>query len=274
MAWTLRRIWMPLLAISLAAGCSTPPPAPVENRTAPPPVAKVPPRPQAKRPPSRPAPAKSAGVRSAPITSSGVQSRPLSSVPAPAASGEKLRSEPRGDKLAYSNEALAAMKNSPPAIATAPTTGADAAQSGAPVGTSNAGPSATETDKTAAVNPGALFAWPASGPMIKAFAEPTYMGISIGGRIGDPINAAADGKVIFSGVGPRGYGNLVILRHDAETLSVYAHNSRLLVKDGEQVRRGQKIAELGDSGADRPKLHFEVRKAGKPINPQSMLPSR
>jgi len=100
------------------------------------------------------------------------------------------------------------------------------------------------------------------------------MGVSIAGAPGDPINAAADGKVIFSGVGPRGYGNLIIVRHDADTLSVYAHNRALLVKDGDQVQRGQKIAELGDSGADRPKLHFEILKAGKPVDPTKLLPAR
>jgi lipoprotein NlpD len=100
------------------------------------------------------------------------------------------------------------------------------------------------------------------------------MGISIAGSPGDPILAAADGRVIFSGPGPRGYGNLVIVKHDAETLSVYAHNRALVVKEGENVRRGQKIAELGDSGADRPKLHFEIRKSGKPVDPQKLLPPR
>jgi len=100
------------------------------------------------------------------------------------------------------------------------------------------------------------------------------MGISIAGSPGDPILAAADGRVILSGPGPRGYGNLVIVKHDAETLSVYAHNRALVVKEGENVRRGQKIAELGDSGADRPKLHFEIRKSGKPVDPQKLLPPR
>lgn len=100
------------------------------------------------------------------------------------------------------------------------------------------------------------------------------MGISIAGNLGEPISAAADGRVIFSGNGPRGYGNLVIVKHDADTLSVYAHNRTLLVKEGETVTRGQRIAELGDSGTDRPKLHFEIRKSGKPVDPQKFLPAR
>ncbi|TXL61673.1 hypothetical protein FHP08_18245 [Zeimonas arvi] len=100
------------------------------------------------------------------------------------------------------------------------------------------------------------------------------MGVSIGGKPGDPVVAAADGRVIFSGPGPRGYGNLLIVKHDNDTLSVYAHNRALLVKEGANVKRGQRIAELGDSGADRPKLHFEIRKQGKPVDPSDYLPAR
>ena len=80
--------------------------------------------------------------------------------------------------------------------------------------------------------------------------------------------------MIFSAPGPRGYGNLVIVKHDADTVSVYAHNRSLLVKEGASVRRGQRIAELGDSGTDRPQLHFEIRKQGKPVDPQKLLPRR
>jgi len=100
------------------------------------------------------------------------------------------------------------------------------------------------------------------------------MGVSIGGKPGDPVVAAAAGRVIFSGPGPRGYGNLLIVKHDNETLSVYAHNRALLVKEGANVTRGQRIAELGDSDADRPKLHFEIRKQGKPVDPSQYLPAR
>lgn len=100
------------------------------------------------------------------------------------------------------------------------------------------------------------------------------MGIAIDGQPGDPIVAAADGKVIFSGVGPRGYGNLIIVKHDNDVLSVYGHNRALMVREGDQVARGQKIAELGDSDADRPKLRFEVRREGKPVDPSRYLPAR
>lgn len=100
------------------------------------------------------------------------------------------------------------------------------------------------------------------------------MGITIAGKPGDPIVAAADGRVIFSGPGPRGYGNLVILKHPNETLSVYGHNRTLLVKEGQNVKRGQRIAELGSSGADSPQLRFEIRKDGKPVDPRKYLPPR
>ena len=132
----------------------------------------------------------------------------------------------------------------------------------------------TDGKPDAKTDSSASFDWPARGQVIQGFAEPRSMGIAIAGSPGDPVTAAADGKVIFSGPGPRGYGNLLIVKHDAETLTVYAHNRALLVKDGQSVKRGQKIAELGDSGTDRPKLHFEVRKSGRPVDPQKLLPPR
>lgn len=100
------------------------------------------------------------------------------------------------------------------------------------------------------------------------------MGISIEGKPGDPVNAAGDGRVIFSGIGPRGYGNLLIVKHEGELLSVYAHNRALLVREGDQVARGQKIAEIGDSDADRPMLRFEIRREGRPVDPSRYLPAR
>lgn len=96
----------------------------------------------------------------------------------------------------------------------------------------------------------------------------------IEGNSGDPILAIGDGKVIFAGQGPKGYGNLLIVRHEGELLSVYAHNRALLVQEGSQVRKGQKIAEMGDSGADRAQLGFELRRNGRPIDPRATLPPR
>jgi lipoprotein NlpD len=121
---------------------------------------------------------------------------------------------------------------------------------------------------------GVAFAWPAAGTILQNFDQTSSKGLALGGKAGDVVKAAADGRVIFSGAGPRGYGNLVIVKHDNELLSVYAHNRSLAVKEGESVKRGQKIAELGNSGTDTPKLHFEIRQQGKPIDPLAVLPKR
>jgi lipoprotein NlpD len=112
------------------------------------------------------------------------------------------------------------------------------------------------------------------GKVLQSFGEGRSTGLVLAAAAGDPVNAAADGKVIFSGPGPRGYGNLIILKHDGDLLSVYAHGRSLLVKEGQSVRRGQKIAEAGDSGTDKPKLLFEVRRSGKPIDPIGLLPAQ
>ena len=109
--------------------------------------------------------------------------------------------------------------------------------------------------------------------MIQSFAE-SSKGIALGGSAGDPVVAAADGKVIFSGNGPRGYGNLVIVKHSNDLLSVYAHNRSLAVKEGQSVKRGQKLAELGETGGTTPRLHFEIRQQGKPVDPAAFLPKR
>lgn len=121
---------------------------------------------------------------------------------------------------------------------------------------------------------GTAFIWPASGSVVNSFKTRKSKGIGISGRAGDPIAAAADGEVIFSGLGPRGYGKLLIVKHKSDWLSVYAHNKNLLVKEGQAVRQGQKIAELGSTGTDRPKLHFEIRRQGKPVDPLAYLPQR
>jgi lipoprotein NlpD len=97
-------------------------------------------------------------------------------------------------------------------------------------------------------------------------------GIDIAGRAGQPVRAAAPGRVVYSGSGLKGYGQLIIINHDRGYLTAYAHNRRLLVQEGEQVRAGQDIAELGDSGTNRAKLHFEIRRNGKPVDPLRYLP--
>ena len=116
--------------------------------------------------------------------------------------------------------------------------------------------------------------WPGKGPIINGFDEAKNKGVDIGGNVGDPVVASADGKVVYAGSGLRGYGNLIILKHNNTYLTAYAHNQALLVKEDQTVKKGQKIAEMGNSDADRVKLHFEVRRQGKPVDPTKYLPAR
>jgi len=115
------------------------------------------------------------------------------------------------------------------------------------------------------------FQWPAKGHTLAGFDETKNKGIDIAGKAGDPVFAAADGKVVYAGSGLRGYGNLVIVKHNNTYLTAYAHNQTLLVKEDQAVKRGQKIAEMGNSDADQVKLHFEVRRQGKPVDPMRYL---
>lgn len=116
--------------------------------------------------------------------------------------------------------------------------------------------------------------WPAQGPLVGGFDEAKNKGLDIGGKAGDAVVASADGRVVYAGAGLRGYGNLIILKHNNTFLTAYAHNQALLVKEDQSVKRGQKIAEMGNSDADRVKLHFEVRRQGKPVDPTRYLPAR
>jgi len=116
--------------------------------------------------------------------------------------------------------------------------------------------------------------WPAVGPVTTSFDENKSKGLAIAGKAGDPVLAAADGRVVYAGSGLRGYGNLVIVKHNATYLTAYAHNQTLLVKEDQAVRRGQRIAEMGSTDADRVQLHFEIRRQGKPVDPAKLLPAR
>lgn len=116
------------------------------------------------------------------------------------------------------------------------------------------------------------FAWPVRGPVLNGFDDSKNKGVDIGGTAGEPVKAAADGRVVYAGNGLRGYGNLIIIKHDATFLTAYAHNRALMVKEGETVTKGQKIAEMGNTDSDRVMLHFEVRRQGKPVDPLKYLP--
>jgi lipoprotein NlpD len=116
--------------------------------------------------------------------------------------------------------------------------------------------------------------WPAQGQTVTLFDEVKNKGLDIAARAGDPVLAAADGRVVYAGAGLRGYGNLIIVKHNNTYLTAYAHNQALLVKEDQMVKQGQRIAEMGSSDADRVKLHFEIRRQGKPVDPLKYLPPR
>lgn len=119
------------------------------------------------------------------------------------------------------------------------------------------------------------WAWPADGPVVREpSGSTTSRGLEIAGREGAPVRAAAAGKVVYAGSGLRGYGELIIVKHDETFLSAYAHNKRLLVQEGHQVKGGQVIAEMGRSDTTQVKLHFEIRRSGVPVDPTAFLPPR
>ena len=135
--------------------------------------------------------------------------------------------------------------------------------------------SRTSVTSMSADNKNIIWQWPVKGKLITTFKsnKTGRKGIDIAGKEGKGISAAAAGKVVYSGNGLISYGNLVIIKHNRSYLSAYAHNRKLLVKEGETIKAGQKIAELGKTGTDSPRLHFEIRKNGKPVNPLKYLPS-
>lgn len=191
-----------------------------------------------------------------------VEVKPVSSKPLAESNTATLKREPKGGKVAYSEEALA-----------------KAREGGMPAKPVETPPAPQTVEAKPAVEPvaaaGAVdWAWPTNGKLIATFVEGSSKGIDIAGAQGDPVLAAAPGKVVYSGTGLRGYGKLVIVRHNAEFLSAYAHNSQILVKEGDAVAHRQKIAEVGSTDTESPRLHFEIRRQGKPVDPLKFLPAR
>ncbi|WP_374514746.1 peptidoglycan DD-metalloendopeptidase family protein [Niveibacterium sp.] len=213
------------------------------------------------------------GTASKPVVSATIESKPLepkTTTAAPAKTDESLRRDPKGGKVAYSDQALAAAVKAD-----------EASRSGAkpvvvaPVADAKPVVDAPKKDDAKpATDDEFEWVWPAAGKVVNGFNDSSNKGLDIGGQIGDPVLAAAAGKIVYVGAGLRGYGNLVIIKHNATFLSAYAHNQKILVKEGQSVRKGQEIAALGDSDADRAKLHFEIRRQGKPVDPLKYLPKR
>jgi lipoprotein NlpD len=175
-----------------------------------------------------------------------------------------IKTQPQGVRLPYTDQAYAQL--SKPEAATPPVATA------APV-TKPETQSETRTE-TAQSGDDLQWAWPTVGRVIATFNDSSSKGIAIAGKAGQPVHASAPGRVIFSGTGIRGLGKLIVIRHNNTFLSVYAHNSELLVKEGQSVTRGQRIAEMGNTDADQVKLHFEIRRMGKPVDPIKLLPER
>jgi len=192
------------------------------------------------------------GVSTAPIVGGGVQAQPLTNTYG--ANSTTLPQAPAYGSSSGMGTPQPPLSGTAPGLAmNQPATGIDNGATAAPA----AQPS---------------FIWPARGPILGTFDDAKNKGVNIGGAPGDPVNASADGRVVYSGNGLRGYGNLIIIKHDATFLTAYAHNRALMVKEGDAVTKGQKIAEMGNSDSDRVMLHFEVRRQGKPVDPLTYLP--
>ena len=207
-----------------------------------------------------------AGSVATPLAQPGppIEARPLANTP-------NAKVEPRGQKVPYSDRALAQLSSEAggaPAPGPAPPT-SPGPTSPAPVPAPMAPP---DPDKSGTDREDVDWMWPVKGKVLAAFTEASK-GIDIAGKKGAPVVAAASGRVVYAGAGLRGYGKLVIIKHNNTWLSAYAHNDNLVVKEQQDVRKGQKIAEMGSSDTEQVKLHFEVRRVGKPVDPQKILPA-
>ncbi|MDB5810604.1 MAG: metalloendopeptidase-like rane protein [Betaproteobacteria bacterium] len=217
-------------------------------------------------------------VVTAPLkTAPAIEARPVGSTPLPAAGNEAVKSQPKAVKVPYSDQALAQLSGQPqpsvqpplkpvvvpvePVVAVPPV-----AKIEPPRPAEKPAASADDDERVD-------WGWPASGKVLSNFNETTNLkGVGIGGKLGQSVIASAPGKVLYSGDGIRGYGKLVIIKHNKAYISVYAHNNQLLVKEGQSVVKGQKIADMGASDSDQVKLHFEIRRFGKPVDPLKLLP--
>ena len=209
-----------------------------------------------------PAGTQEAPVIVSPISASGrVETRPLGPS-RPAATEGVIKSEPRARKLPYSAENLALLQQGAASPRPEPAPPQPLVPKPEPAAT---GESGNDEDRVE-------WGWPAHGKILAGFSEATNKGMDIAGTLGDPVIASGPGRVVYSGSGLRGYGKLVIIKHNKTYLSAYAHNRDILVKEGQNVVKGQKIAEIGNTDTDAPKLHFEIRKLGKPVDPVKFLP--
>jgi lipoprotein NlpD len=197
------------------------------------------------------------GVVAAPLrTPGGVESRPLGTPAPPAVAGD-IKSEPKGVRVPYSDQAYAELAK-PDAAPARP----EVKPEPKPEAKSDSAKGGEDPD----------WGWPATGKIIATFNGNTSKGIDIAGKSGQAVIASAAGRVIFSGTGIRGMGKFIVIKHNPTFISVYAHNNEVLVKYDQNVTKGQKIAEMGNTDADQVKLHFEIRRLGNPVDPLKFLP--
>ena len=215
-----------------------------------------------------PGAADSGGAVTRPIVAAGgVESRPLEKAGAAPVDTGAVRREPRTNKEPYSDEAYARLSKAD--------AGATKAVDSKPEATPEAKPETKPEPVPSPANGDDLvWAWPTTGKVLSSYSEGSNKGVDIGGKAGDPVLAAADGKVLYAGTAIKGYGNLVIIGHKGGLNSVYAHNRKILVEEKQLVTKGQKIAEMGNSDSDSTKLHFEIRRQGRPVDPAGYLPKR
>jgi lipoprotein NlpD len=207
-------------------------------------------------------------LNAAPVVPSGAETRPPPLLPPSSGrpNTQTLKTEPRAIKLPYSEQALAQLQqlgSAAPSVTAAPE--ARPAPPAAPRSDAGRVPEIDGDDLG--------WIWPTAGKVVAGFSESANLkGIDIAGKSGQPVVASAAGKVVYAGSGLRGYGKLIIVKHNSTFLSAYAHNREITVKEGQQVAKGQKIAEMGDTDSDQVKLHFEIRRLGKPVDPAKFLP--
>jgi lipoprotein NlpD len=209
---------------------------------------------------SRPLDARTAAPR--PVTPPSAATRP-----APGAA-DRLKTGPKAVRVPYSEQAWAQM--SKPEVA--PEQKAETTPEIKPDTKPDSKPQAP-SEPVRATGDG-TWIWPASGKVITTYNGTTSKGIDIAGKMGQPVTATASGRVIYSGIGPRGLGNFIVIQHSNDYISIYGNNKTLLVKEKQSVTKGQKIAEMGDSDSDQVKLHFEIRRFSKPVDPLTLLPDR
>ncbi|MFZ6686163.1 peptidoglycan DD-metalloendopeptidase family protein [Undibacterium sp. SXout11W] len=207
------------------------------------------------------------GVQTTAVTPGTVDVKPLSG---PVSSLNK--NGPKGEKRSYSESVLVELQK-PDNTAMSALAKNDAPN---PVVTIKPVEKSTEkaTDKVVVDNETVDWMWPVDGKVLAGFDDAKNKGLDISGKMGQDVLAAGAGKVMYAGSGIRGYGNLVIIKHSSSLLSAYAHNKSILVKEGQAIAKGQKIAEMGNSDSDSVNLHFEIRLQGKPVDPMRYLPAR